>query len=112
MPYERHVLHFLNAHHAEKCTVFFVPPEHDARIHLMPEIFPRHIGLMPAVCWDDAVVCLSSVVYDREDGFEISTITFADHIVLFIEINPYRFEINRRLKVKRVSGFIQLKAAP
>src|SRR4051812_13993831 len=61
----------LDAHHAREHAVGFKAPERDALANLPLQLCERHVRLMPAVRWDDALVSLRGVVDDREERRQV-----------------------------------------
>ena len=79
VPDQRHVLHVLDAHHANQLAVLLVSPELDAIVDLVLQLLPGHVGLLPPVRGDHAPVCLGGVVDDLEDRVEVAIFTSTDH---------------------------------
>ena len=74
-----HVLHVLDAHHPHQSSFLLHAPEHHARVHLMAQLLPGHVGLLPAVRGDHIAVGLGRVVDDFVHGLEVVFLAQADH---------------------------------
>jgi hypothetical protein len=71
VPNKIDVAFFLNTHYTGEFSVSFKPPENDAILDFVLELFPGHIRLVPSVRRNDAFVRLSGIVDDFIDRVEI-----------------------------------------
>src|SRR5271157_876622 len=76
---QRDVFHRLNAHHAGQLAILFETPELHALAHLVAQFLPRHVGFLPAVRWNYALIGLRGVVDDLPDLLEFIYLASPDH---------------------------------
>src|SRR5512139_312257 len=84
MPDEGHLLHILDAHNANEPAAFLPSPEHHACVKLLPEVLHRHVGFVPPVSGNVALISLRRVV---DDGMEDNGIILnapPDHAFFFL----------------------------
>src|SRR6478752_3751397 len=69
------VAHVLDSHYADQLAVHFVAPELDAFRDLLIELVERHVRFVPAIGRNRLAICLSSLIYNREDPIALIAAT-------------------------------------
>jgi hypothetical protein len=71
VPDEGYLTSVLDTHDPEQPAIALQAPENNAVANLGPELFKRHVGLMPPILWYHAFIGLGRVVNDFKYGIVI-----------------------------------------
>jgi hypothetical protein len=79
---ESHILNLLEAHHSYQEAISFTTPESNPFTDLVPQFFPGHVRLLPAVLGNHPLVGPGGIVDDFVNRLEFIGGTPADHVAL------------------------------
>jgi len=68
---QRRVLDYLEAHHAQDFVVLDPPIEPDARLDRVSQIRRGHVGILPPVVRNHALIGVGGIVYNPPHGVEV-----------------------------------------
>jgi hypothetical protein len=88
--YQIDITNLLNTHDADECGVLLGAPELDASRHFSSQLICGHVGLMPAVCGDHALISLRGQIDDAEHCglLTISTASYIRHCSSKLKMMP------------------------
>src|SRR5712672_3098192 len=79
VPNKSYVLDLLNAHNAYQGPGLLVAPEHNPLMDFIPQFFPGHVRVCPAVGGDRPFIGLRAIIDDGPNQLEVAVVTAADH---------------------------------